>query len=313
MTITADAVLAAILRANAVGALAVMAVLAARLPVRRLLGAEFAYRLWQVPLIAALASFLPPQAEAGAAPAGPPHGIWPPGAAPVVLGLFAAGSLVAVLRLALAQWSFLRAVRRGRAGPAVVGVAAPRIVMPPDDGRFTGEERALIRAHEREHIRRGDPAAAAVITAIQCLAWWNPVAVLAAHLARIDQELACDAAVVRRLAGAGGLYAATLLKSQLAAQALPLGCRWPAAGRHPLETRIALLRRPAREANLAAEALLLAIVVVVAAWAWGSKPPVAPLGRGYEPPQPERHVSVLLIRPPESAQFRAAIPPAARR
>lgn len=303
---TADAVLAAVLRANAVGALAVTAVLLARLPVRRLLGPEFACRLWRLPLFASLASFLPPQAEPGAAPAASPHGFWPADAAPAILGLLAAGSLIVALRLAFAQWRFMEAVRRGGAGPAVFGLVAPRIVMPPDDGRFTAEERALIRAHEREHIRRGDPASAAVAAAVQCLAWWNPFAVLAAHMVRIDQELACDAAVVGRLRRARRLYATTLLKSQLAPQPLPFGCRWPAAGRHPLEARIALLRRPARQANLGIEALLLAIVVVVAACAWGSKPPVAPLGRGYEEAQPQPDVSVLLIRPPEAKQFASA-------
>lgn len=299
----ADAVLAAILRANGVGALCVAGVLLARLPVRRLFGPEFAYRLWRVPLFAALASFLPPQAEAGAAPASPQHGFWPADGATAILGLWAAGMVAVGLHLALAQWRFLHAARRGLAGPAVVGVVAPRIVMPPDDGRFTVDERALIRAHEREHIHRGDPAVTAVIAAVKCLAWWNPFAVLAVHLARIDQELACDAAVVRRLRGVRRLYATTLLKSQLAADALPFGCRWPAAGRHPLEARIALLRGPSREANLATEALLVAIVVAAAGCAWGSKPPIAPVGHGYEQAQAEPNVSVLLIRPPESTQF----------
>lgn len=207
------------------------------------------------------------------------------------------------LRLAVCQWRFVQAARQGRAGPAVIGAFAPRIVMPPDDGQFTTEERALIRAHEREHIRRGDPAGAAVIAVVQCLAWWNPLVLLAAHLARIDQELACDAAVVRHLRSARRLYAATLLKCQLAIQPLPLGCRWPAGGRHPLEARIARLRGPMREAHLAVDGLLLATILAVAAWAWGSKPPIAPFLSVYEQARPPPAISVVLVRPPASGQF----------
>ena len=62
-----------------------------------------------------------------------------------------------------AQRAFLRAARDGRAGPAVLGLIRPRIVMPADDGRYAAEERALIRAHEREHIARRDPAAAGLM------------------------------------------------------------------------------------------------------------------------------------------------------
>jgi len=124
----------------------------------------------------------------------------------------------------------------------VVGVICPRIVMPRGDGLYTREERAVIRAHEQEHIERGDPRAQAVMALFQCLFWFNPLVHLAAHLTRLDQELACDAAVVRRRPAVSALYARTLLKTQLAATPLPFGCYWPARGRHPLETRVSLLR-----------------------------------------------------------------------
>ena len=61
----------------------------------------------------------------------------------------------------------------------------------------------------------------------------------------MDQELACDAEVVMNRPGCRGLYARTLLKTQLAGGPLPFGCYWPARGQHPLEVRIASLKRRA--------------------------------------------------------------------
>jgi beta-lactamase regulating signal transducer with metallopeptidase domain len=136
----------------------------------------------------------------------------------------------------------------------VVGLISPRIVMPADDGRFTPEERDLMRAHEREHVARKDTRAVAFIAALQCACWFNPLVHWAAWLLRLDQELACDAAVVRGRPGARGLYARTLLKTQLAGTPLPIGCYWPSRSRHPLEVRLALLKPPPRSGGPGAPA-----------------------------------------------------------
>jgi beta-lactamase regulating signal transducer with metallopeptidase domain len=135
-------------------------------------------------------------------------------------------------------------------------------VLPADDGHYSTEERELIRAHEREHVARKDPRAAAFVALFQCLCWFNPFAHLAAYLVRLDQELACDAAVVRHRPGARVLYARTLLKTQLAATPLPFGCYWPARGQHPLEVRIASLKRRIEKGppGPASGAIVLALV-----------------------------------------------------
>jgi beta-lactamase regulating signal transducer with metallopeptidase domain len=238
----AQALATGLLFVNAPVTLAVVAVAVARLPVRRLLGPALAYHLWWAPPIAALAAllgfFLPADSEIGSAAAHAqlPHVglillVW-------LLGMVATGVL-----FALAQLKFLAEVKAGRGGPAVVGLVAPRVILPADDGSYTAEERELIRAHEREHVARKDPRAAAVVAAFQCVSWFNPFAHLAAYLLRLDQELACDAAVVMARPGSRGLYARTLLKTQLAATPLPFGCYWPARGAHPLEVRVGLLKR----------------------------------------------------------------------
>lgn len=299
-------VLNGLLRANLIGSLAILAVLAARLLVRRQFGAEVAYRLWAAPPLAAAATLLPLKVAPGEAPAlHPLANLVPQGLAPWMLAAWAAGLIAMVVVMSGAQLTFLRAVRRGVAGPAVVGVLTPRVVMPADDGRYTEAERMLIRAHEREHILRKDPRAGALIVAAQCLGWFNPLVHFAAHVARLDQELACDAAVVRRHPRSRALYARTLLKTQLAGAPLPLGCYWPPRGRHPLEVRVAQLARPGDDASIFGPILILSASLMAAVLAWAAEPPMR-----FTPPAPinvldgpERgHMSVMLVTWPARSQ-----------
>jgi beta-lactamase regulating signal transducer with metallopeptidase domain len=233
---------AGVLAVNLAAAAAIVVVGFLRLPVRRLFGPSTAYQLWQGPpvvgLLAALFIFVPTDSKIGstAAAARAPH-------LDLVLPIWALGALVMAAVFALAQARFLAEVRAGRGGPAVVGFIAPQIVLPADDGRYSADERELIRAHERAHVARKDPRGAAFVALFQCLCWFNPFAHLAAYLVRLDQEMACDAAVVMNRPGTRALYARTLLKTQLAAAPLPFGCYWPARGQHPLELRIASLKR----------------------------------------------------------------------
>lgn len=228
---------AALVYVNLAAAAGLLAVLAVRIPVRRIVGPQVAYALWGLPVLAvggALALFV------GQAP-GQRLEVPAPGLA--VTLVWAAGAALAAAVFALAQARFVNQLRRGVGGPAVVGLVSPRIVMPADDGRYTAEERELIRAHERQHIARKDTRAVAFLALVRCLFWYNPVIHLAAGALRLDQELACDAGVVLSRPGARALYARTLLKTQLAGAPMPLGCYWSALGPHPLEVRVALLKR----------------------------------------------------------------------
>ncbi|MEW5688444.1 MAG: M56 family metallopeptidase [Pseudomonadota bacterium] len=229
--------------ANLAAGAAVVAVAGLRPPVRRLFGAATAYGLWRIPFVvlagALLVVLAPRDAESLSAAAALADRV--PGLELVALA-WLAGFAVMAARVGIAQSRFMAEVRAGRAGPAVVGLISPRIVMPADEAGYTAEERDLIRAHERAHIARKDPRAAALAAFFQCVCWFNPLAHLAAFLVRLDQELACDAAVIMSRPHARSLYARTLLKTQLAATPLPLGCYWPARGQHPLEVRIGLLK-----------------------------------------------------------------------
>jgi beta-lactamase regulating signal transducer with metallopeptidase domain len=308
----ANDVLAVLIHLNLAAAAASLAVLALRRPVRRQFGAQVAYQLWCGVPIAALCAQLPPAQATRIVPPGEgPH--FDPlfmasqglaqAPAPLLLSLWLWGVVASVAIVAACQLRFLKLARRGLAGPAVAGVFAPRVIMPHDaEARFTAEERVLIRAHERAHIERGDPRANGLIALSQCLFWFNPLIHLAAHTARLDQELACDAQVLAHRPGLRRRYAQTLLKTQLGAVAAPLGCHWLAGhAAHPLEQRIGALRQPAPDVRRQDQgAMALACALVIAAYgAWRAQP-CAP-AQGFAPddyPVAEAHHMQAIIVPP---------------
>ena len=280
-------VLDLLLRINLAAAGAVALTLLLRRPVRRRFGPRIAYGLWSLAPLAALGVLVPARTVIVARPmaaldmqtviaAGPSFG--PAPAAGLDLGLilvalWIAGALAALAQLAWRQAQFGRALRAGRAGPAVVGVLRPRVVVPHDfDRRYTAREQQVILAHEQTHIARQDSRINALVALVRCLGWFNPALHLLAHHLRIDQEFACDAQVVAAHPAARRSYAEAMLKTQLAAQPLPLGCYWPAPSRHPLALRIDLLSHSApgpagRRAGAALTGLLALAAAGLAAWA----------------------------------------------
>jgi beta-lactamase regulating signal transducer with metallopeptidase domain len=303
-------VLAALLRSNLVLAIAIVAVLALRIPIRRLFGPEIAYGLWAVPPVAALASVLPARVDDGAPQVHALAAAIADISAPALL-VWTVGAMLVVAGLARAQASFMKSAAKGVAGPAVVGVINPRVLMPADDGTYSPEERALIRAHERQHVARCDPRAGAGAAVLQALCWFNPLVHLGAYLMRLDQELACDAAVLRDRPRDRALYARTLLKTQLAAQPLPFGCYWPSRGQHPLEVRIGALRAAPRLDRLIGTSLVSTAIVSAAIAAWHLQPPAprpGPLVELWERQQRQPVTSVMLVSLPSKPRPDAAQP-----
>ena len=309
-----EAVLIGLLKANLAAGAAILAVLAIRQLVRPRFGARSAYALWLAPLAAALAVLAPhPAAPRLAAPlasaaafaadvfvATAPAGASAPNTGAIALGVWLAGVLAAGAILLRRQARFTAAMGRlspsaepgvyraetAAVGPAVVGALRPRIVAPADfETRFAPDERALILAHERSHLASGDAAINGLACAAQCLCWFNPLVHLGVSALRIDQELACDASVIGAFPEARKPYAELLLKTQLVAQPLPLGCFWPPGADHPLKERIAMLKSPPPEAAMRAMGVLVAGCLVAGAggMAWASQPPGAapdPTGPG---------------------------------
>lgn len=199
-----------------------------------------------------------------------------------------------------AQAAFERDARAGLAGPAVSGILTPRVIMPARDP-YSDHERVLIRAHEREHVRRGDPKANALAAGLQVLFWFNPLVHLGARLMRMDQELACDAATLQRFPRARRLYAEALLKTELVRPPLPLGCRWPSASPHPLELRLAALKGQSRS-DLLGPVFVAVFTVAVSALVWTAKPAVPPpMPREWPVNDGGPVTTVLLITMPPAA------------
>ncbi|MGD2132393.1 MAG: M56 family metallopeptidase, partial [Maricaulaceae bacterium] len=258
--------------ANLAAAAAVCLALTLRRPARRLFGATAAYALWALVPAAMAATLLPARVVSIGEPTAIGGGAWNgaleataafgstatgPTLLAAALALWILGAVGMAALLASQQMRFLADIDRGVAGPAVLGFLSPRMVTPADfEARFEPEERELVLAHERVHLDRFDAQANALTAILRCVCWFNPFVHWGAHAMRLDQELACDAAVIARHPEARRRYAEALLKTQLAVRPLPIGCTWPAGTRHPLTERIAMLKRslPSLPRRLAAGA-----------------------------------------------------------
>jgi len=138
------------------------------------------------------------------------------------------------------RWPVLRATSAD-VGPALVGAWRTRIVLPADfECRYDATEQALILAHEAMHARRHDGSWCLLAQIVVAMFWFHPLAWWALSALRHDQELACDAAVLREHGAQRLSYANAMLKTQSALFALPVGCSW--SPRHPLTERIAMLK-----------------------------------------------------------------------
>lgn len=285
------AILSGLASANLALAGGVLAVMALRGPVRRRFGALPAYLLWLTPPLCALAALSPTPIEATplapilltagkAARAALPRVLATPTVVQLALWLWALGALGTAAAFLARQARFTRSLGSLRphpadprlligqhvgAGPMVLASPWPRIVAPADfDTRFQGEARDLVLAHERVHLARGDAQINALVVALQCLCWFNPLVHLGAHRQRLDQEMACDEAVLARRPEARRLYAETLLNTLLAPRVVPFGCHWPAGDAHPLKERLMMLNIPTRSPKRKAAGLALATLVGLA-------------------------------------------------
>jgi beta-lactamase regulating signal transducer with metallopeptidase domain len=289
-------------KVNVAMAGAVLAVGLLRRPVRAAFHAPLAYALWLLVPVAALASLLPPRVVAATAqpihmalplalPARLPAGTAQAAPFDWNLALFLgwlAGMAAMTLFLVWQQRRFHRFEKLGVAGPAVTGFWRPRIVVPASfAAQFSAPEQAAILAHEAAHLARQDARINAVVAGLRCLNWFNPLVHLGALWLRKDQELACDAAVLKHVARVD--YANALLKSQMPIPALPLGCGWP-GGEHPLTERVALLKRrlPGRARVLAGVGVIASLTLLAGIGAWAAQPaqqvahkPDCPKGTGF--------------------------------
>lgn len=276
--------------------------LAVRLPLRKAFGAGIAYLAWLVVPFALFAALLPaPLAplvpiaiiETGATTAGPAlvasvdafdARIW-------MLALWLSGVLAAVAYFIVQQLRFSRRLARSRGtpissrgvvrveagGPAVVGFWKPRIVLPVDfEARYSPEERELILAHEQVHLDRGDTRVNAAAAFARALNWFNPLIHYAASRMRIDQELACDAAVLAQFPRARRRYAEAMLKTRVdmmsSESSAPAVCDWNSEA--IFKQRIAMLKRPlpGRRLRRSGHAAIVVLTGFASCLVWATQP-----------------------------------------
>ncbi|MFC5526660.1 M56 family metallopeptidase [Rhodanobacter ginsengisoli] len=284
----------------------VLLVLALRRSCRRLFGAERACTLWLLPPLAMLASQLPHVAatQLGAMPTVvyavtsataalpvPDAAGSSPGWRLVVLMCWLAGAAISMALAAWLQWRYRRRLQGAtlisdvgarwpvlratspQVGPALVGAWRARIVLPSDFAlRYDSTEQALILAHETMHACRRDGWWCLLGQIVAGMFWFHPLAWWALAALRHDQELACDAAVLREHGARRRSYANAMLKTQSAAFALPVGCLW--SPRHPITERIAMLklRQPTPARQRSGAAFMALSVTLVAGAVYASTP-----------------------------------------
>jgi TonB family protein len=284
-----------LLRSGAAISAGTLVVLLLRRSLRQWLGARVAYSLWLLVPVAALAMLAPAPSRQFLVPVVTPAWTRIPhalanamspadgtDASSILLALWALGAAGAAFVFACRQAGFNRRILRRKGqpfdevvehGPAVTGILRPRIVLPTDfRQRYDDHEQALVLAHERVHLRRGDVQAHTLATALRCVFWFNPLLHFAATRFRFDQELACDAAVLAQFPSSRRSYGDAMLKTQMAESGFPIGCHWQSI--HPLKERIAMLKQPIPTTLRRASGTLLVVTLVLAAslGAWAAQP-----------------------------------------
>jgi beta-lactamase regulating signal transducer with metallopeptidase domain len=136
-----------------------------------------------------------------------------PGAIARSLGTASAALTLLAILLLIAVYAHVHRLRRRwpvaellgervrvspEAGPAVIGLSNPEIVVPSWLLRRTTNEQWLVLVHEREHVRARDPLLLASACLVAALMPWNPAVWWMLSRLRLAVELDCDVRVLRQ-------------------------------------------------------------------------------------------------------------------
>lgn len=147
--------------------------------------------------------------------------------------------------------------------PMLVGVLSPRIMLPASFTRhYSPAQQALILEHEHTHLRHRDHWWNALALCLAALFWFNPLVWLALRSFRLQQELACDAAVLTgKPRQQHILYAEALVQCAQHASTHPT--LYPTLGdKSTMIKRLNQINRPARSTRVAMLATAVAASVL---------------------------------------------------
>jgi len=254
-----------------------------RRPVRRLIGAGPAFCLWSLPMLLATVAWLPAwhvAALRGVTPmlvlpqllaAQPAHAV---ATGPdmdlvhMVFYVWLTGCTIMLIRLAahclrIAHRSRPlpetmrerlqphiagldpRAIRLHPDGPAVCWLPHCRLLLPAGLlQRFPPKQLAQVMTHERMHLVRRDPFWSLLAELMLAAMWFFPPAWLAMSRFRLDQELACDAAIIRRAPQHAGTYARALLSGATTSRAMAATAPW--LSQPQLKERLTMIQNHSR-------------------------------------------------------------------
>ena len=192
---------------------------------------------------------------------------WVAASALLVMGALAGAARFAWRRRGWEDGSLLgRGVMWSRdTGPAVVGLATSRIVLPAWVAGAGRERQELVLAHEEEHVRAHDVRLRFLAALLLFAFPWNPALWIQYRRLCVAMELDCDRRVMHRWPGRRRLYGDLLLRVGTGGGKLPaMAVAALAERRSGLEQRIRTLFSKAPEVRMAQAAFLAfgAILVV---------------------------------------------------
>ena len=97
--------------------------------------------------------------------------------------------------------------------PVTYGIFFPKIVLPHEFEVVSRLDTRNMIAHELEHIRKFDVGKRHLMALALCVHWFNPLMWLMYRIYQVDQEMACDERVMRRMKeGEVRNYICTMIK-----------------------------------------------------------------------------------------------------
>lgn len=175
-------------------------------------------------------------------------------------------------------------------GPALLGLRAPRVVLPRWTLALDDERVRLVVLHEEEHRRAGDGFLLLAGTLATVLAPWNAALWWQLRRLRAAVELDCDARVLRRGASPR-TYGRLLLELGSRTPGLPFPVAALSTSRSLLERRLRMIVQRRREGSVVRTALAGAAAVALTVAACEAPAPTALGPDGRTPDAPAAQIS----------------------